>query len=304
VSDLELNILGNGSAVPTKFAYPSSQMLTYRGNQFLIDCGEGTQMQIIKYKVKYRKLNNIFISHLHGDHFFGLFGLLSTFHLFGRENGLNIYAPANLKPLLDHVFKTSDTVLRFPLNFFPLEDFSNSPLLDKENFTLKCFKLKHSVPTYGFVFREKPLQRKINKEFIKGRDIETKHILEIKAGSDYVDDKGILFKNGEISQKPRNPLSYAYCSDTAYYEDIIEDIHGVKLLYHEATFDESMLDLADGKKHSTASQAARIAKLANVEKLLLGHFSARFKEFDTLLQQARDVFPNTFISVEGKPYQI
>ncbi|NOY49458.1 MAG: ribonuclease Z [Chlorobi bacterium] len=304
MGDLELNILGNGSAVPTKFGNPSSQMLTYRGNQFLIDCGEGAQMQIIRYKVKYRRLNNIFISHLHGDHFFGLFGLLSTFHLFGRENAIDIFAPAKLKPLLDHVFRTSDTVLRFPLNFLPLEDFSDTPLLDKESFTIRSFKLKHSVPTYGFVFREKPLQRKINKEFIKGRAIKTKHILEIKAGSDYVDDKGILYKNGEISQKPRNPLSYAYCSDTAYHEDIVEDIHGVKLLYHEATFDESMLEMADDKKHSTAAQAARIAKLANVEKLLLGHFSARFKEFDTLLQQARDVFPNTFISVEGKPYQI
>lgn len=304
MSDLKLIILGNGSAVPTRNANPSSQMLIYRGRQFLIDCGEGTQMQMIKYGVKTRRLNDIFISHLHGDHFFGLFGMLSTFHLFGRDKELNLFAPAPLKLLLEKVFETSDTRLRFKINFFPLEDFKSTPIIETDTFKINGFALNHSVPTQGFVFREKPLPPKIDKSFVKKIGLTVKQINAIKSGEDFIDDEGKLYPNKDITTKSRNPLSYAYCSDTSYSEEIIEHIKEVKLLYHEATFDDSMLGMAETKKHSTASQAAKIAKLAMVEKLILGHFSARFKSFELLLNEARNIFPNSQISVEGDTYNI
>lgn len=290
--------------MPTRNANPSSQMLIYRGRQFLIDCGEGTQMQMIKYGIKTRRLNDILISHLHGDHFYGLFGMLSTFHLFGRDNDLNLFAPSPLKILLEKVFETSDTRLRFKINFFPLEDFKSTPIIETDTFTLNGFKLNHSVPALGFVFREKPLPPKIDKSFVKNTGPTVEQINAIKSGSDFVDDEGKLYPNKEITTKSRSPLSYAYCSDTAYSEEIIEHIKGVKLLYHEATFDDSMLGMAETKKHSTASQAAKIAKLAQVEKLILGHFSARFKSFELLLNEAREIFPNSQISVEGDTYNI
>lgn len=304
MSDLKLKILGNGSAVPTLNAKPSSQMLIYRGRQFLIDCGEGTQMQMIKYGVKSRRLNDILISHLHGDHFFGLFGMLSTFHLFGRDKDLNLFAPSPLKLLLEKVFETSDTRLRYKINFFPLEDFVSSPIIETSTFSISGFKLIHSVPTRGFVFREKELPLKIDKSFVKSKGLNVEQINNIKSGNDFIDMDGKLYTNEDITIKSRSPLSYAYCSDTAYSEEIIEHIKGVKLLYHEATFDNTMLDMAGTKKHSTASQAAQIAKLAEVEKLILGHFSARFKTFELLLNEARNIFPNSQISVEGDTYNI
>ncbi|PLX03344.1 MAG: ribonuclease Z [Marinilabiliales bacterium] len=304
LSDLKLIIMGNGSAVPTRNANPSSQMLIYRGRQFLIDCGEGTQMQMIKCGLKTRRLNDILISHLHGDHFFGLFGMLSTFHLFGRDKDLNLFAPSPLKLLLEKVFETSDTRLRFKINFFPMEDFKSTPIIETDTFTINGFKLNHSVPTQGFVFREKTLPPKIDKSFVKSRGLTVKQINDIKSGYDFIDDDGKLYSNKDITSKSRSPLSYAYCSDTSYSEEIIEHIKGVKLLYHEATFDDSMLGMAETKKHSTASQAAKIAKLANVEKLILGHFSARFKSFDLLLNEARLIFPNSQISIQGEAYDI
>jgi len=270
----------------------------------MIDCGEGTQMQMIKYGIKSRRLDDIFISHLHGDHFFGLFGMLSTFHLFGRDKDLNLYSPQALKPLIESVFETAATRLNFKLNFFPLEDYKSTPLIETKSFIINCFDLDHSVPAWGFVFREKKGDLRIDKEFVKNRGLTVDQINSIKAGNDFIDEEGKAYKSKDITLNPRPPASYAFCSDTAYNESIAESIYKVNLLYHEASFDESMLELAGSKKHSTATQAAKIAKIAKVDKLLLGHFSARFKNYDLLLNEARQVFPNSHVSVEGDPYII
>jgi len=304
LSDLKLCILGNGSAVPTSYSNPSSQILSYKGTQFLFDCGEGTQMQMIKYKIKHRKLDNIFISHLHGDHFYGLIGLISTFHLFGRDKKLTIYAPQDLEDLINYQLNISNTNLRFDLEFVHLEKMTDKILCDGEDFEIKSFPLKHSVPCWGFVFRQKPTARRIKKDFVLQKELNPKQITDIKNGADFTDEKGVFFSNSEITKPPKPALSYAYCSDTVYYEPVVENIKGVTLLYHEATFDNQMLDVAVEKLHSTAQQAAEIAKKAAVSKLLLGHFSARFSDLRVLEQEAQSVFPNSYVSREGETYEI
>lgn len=304
MSNLKLSILGNGAAVPTAYGNPSGQLLTFEGSQFLFDCGEGTQMQLVKHKIRYRKLENIFISHLHGDHFYGLIGMISTFHLYGREKPLTIFAPADLEDLINHQLKVSKTTLNYELKFMHLESFDNNTLLESDEFEIKSFPLKHSVPCWGFIFREKPLLRKIKKEFIEGRGIKSEQIIKIKQGSNYVDSEGVVYANSQITNPPRKSLSYAYCSDTAYDESIPNHIQDVNLLYHEATFDNSMKEVASEKLHSTAAQAAQIAKKSNASKLLLGHFSARFKDPTILLDEAIEIFPNTFLSKEGRTYLI
>ena len=304
MSDLKLTILGNGSAVPTSFSSPSSQLLTSEKSQFLFDCGEGTQMQMIKFKVKYRKLENIFISHLHGDHYYGLIGLISTFHLFGREKPLTIYASSALEGLICSQLKVSNTKLCYKLNFVHLEDFSDQVLIEDDTYTIRCFPLIHSIPTWGFVYREKLRKSRINKDFLNDKSLSLEQILKIKGGDDFIDDKGKKHDNSIITIPPKKPLSYAYCSDTAYNELIIDKIKDASLLYHEATFDNAMKKVATEKMHSTAAQAAMIAKKSMSSKLLLGHFSARFNDTNILLKEARELFPNTFISKEGHTYNI
>lgn len=270
----------------------------------MIDCGEGTQMQMIKFKIKHRKLNHIFISHLHGDHFYGLIGLLSTFHLYGRKDPLTIYAPAELEGLIRFQLMVSKTALKYELKFKSLEIIGDAALFEDDEIEIKAFALKHSIPSWGFVFREKPRKRRINKEFIVEKDLATKDILSIKQGNDFIDAKGVWYSNDLISTSARKPLSYAYCSDTAFYEPIVEHIRGVDILYHEATFDNSMENIAIDKQHSTARHAAQIAKMSKVKKLLLGHFSARFNDTGILLKEAKEIFSNTQISEEGRTYYI
>jgi ribonuclease Z len=301
---LNLTILGNGSAAPTSTANPSSQLLTYEGKQFLFDCGEGTQIQLIKFKLRYRRLDHIFISHLHGDHFFGLVGLISTFHLFGRDRDLTIFAPAALESLIRNQLSATNTKLNYNLIFKALEDFNTSLLLDDADFQITTFPLLHSVPTWGFLFKEKLQLRKINKEFVKKKKLRTEQIISIKKGNSFTDNKGVFYSNDEITTPSRAPISYAYCSDTAYNESIVDVIKNVDLLYHEATFDNSMESVAKNKLHSTASQAAKIAKMANAKELLLGHYSGRFKDPSILLTEAKEIFPDTLLSKEGQTYLI
>jgi len=304
LSDLKLCILGNGSAVPTSSSNPSGQILNYKGSQFMFDCGEGTQMQMIKYKIKHRKLDHIFISHLHGDHFYGLIGLISTFHLFGRDRKLTVYAPQELEKLSREQLSISNTSLRFELEFVHLEKMNDKILCDGDDFEIKSFPLKHSVPSWGFVFKQKPTARRIKKDFVQQKKLKPKQIVAIKNGADFTDEKGVFFANTEITKPPKTVLSYAYCSDTSYYEPVIESVKGVTLLYHEATFNNAMLEVAIEKQHSTAQQAAEIAKKAGVSKLLLGHFSARFNDLSVLEQEAQSVFPNSYLSREGETYEI
>ena len=304
MSDFKVTILGNGSAVPTATQHPSSQIVKLDDKQLMIDCGEGTQMQMIKYGIKHRNLDHIFISHLHGDHYFGLFGLISTFHLFGRDTPLNLYAHAELKKLIAHQLRISNTTLRFPLKFYPLEEVGSMPLFVHKNFTATIFPLFHRIPTWGIKVCKEDTELRIDKSFIAKLKPSVAQILKIKTGADFITDKGIVFKNEKITLPIKPKLSFAYCSDTAFHEDLIKQVENVNLLYHEATFDNTMEEMAIDKQHSTSEQAARLAKQSNVGRLLLGHFSARFENLSALLAQAQSIFPKTLLSEEGKSYEI
>jgi len=299
-----VTILGNASAVPTANRNLTSQLVQYGTNRFLVDCGEGTQLQMIKFRVKQTNLNHIFISHLHGDHFYGLFGLISTFHLFGRTKPLAIFAPQALKDLLDHVLQVSNTTLRFELNFHNLEDFGDKPVYENDHFKITCFPVVHRIPTWGFKFEEKHGIRKINKAFLAEYAPDIATIKAIKAGDGYKAPNGKVYSHNEITEAPLNPRSYVYCADTAYDTSLAPYLFGADLVYHEATFDDSMEALAIEKFHATARHAALQARQAQVKKLLLGHFSARHTSLEGLLEEARSVFENTLISEEGIRYPV
>lgn len=302
-SSFSVTILGNSSAIPTRSQHPVSQLLVYENNYFLIDCGEGTQMQLIKYKIKYHKIDNIFISHMHGDHFFGLFGLLSTYHLLGREKPLHIYGPDKLKNIVVELLEAAYTKLKYQLIFHSLK--SDILLIkDDENISVHSFPLNHRIPTWGFRFNEKPKKFRIKKSFVEKFKPSIEEILKIKNGEDFIDNTGQLITNEKITHSPTKLLSYAYCSDTKYDDSIIKHIKDVTLLYHEATFESSMQDIANEKFHSTASDAATIAKKANVGRLILGHFSARYNDLEKLREEAVSIFNSTFITEEGKQYII
>ena len=303
MDDFKLTILGSGSAVPTSWHNPSSQVVLYRGTQYLVDCGEGTQMQMIRYKVKPKNLDHIFISHLHGDHYYGLIGLINSFHLMRREKPLHVYAPNDLKAILDIQLKVSNTTLYYPLVFHPLDDM-DTELYSDDYFSVKAFPLKHSIPVWGFLFQEKERNRRIDKTFVKIHRPSIDEIKEIKGGSGFKTKNGKLLGNAEITLPPFPTRSYAYCSDTAYQASTAENVKGVDLLYHESTFDHSQKELAAKTLHSTAAQAAQVAKEAGARKLLLGHYSARFKELDSLLAEARKVFPESFLSKEGETWEL
>jgi len=304
MSDFKVTVLGNGSAVPTSWHNPSGQVVFYTGKQFLVDCGEGTQMQMIRYKVKRKNLDHIFISHLHGDHYYGLIGLLNTFHLMRREKPLNIFAPADLKKVIDLQLKVSNTTLYYPLNFYPLEDYSTENLYNDGRLTVRAFDLLHSIPVWGFLFKEDNKANRIDKSFVKKYKPSVEDILKILNGENYTTPDGIILKQEEITLPPSPPRSFAYCSDTAYQKSTVDAVKGVDLLYHESTFDKSANDLALKTLHSTATDAAHVAKEAEVKKLLLGHYSARFNDLDDLLAEAREVFKGTDLSKEGETYRI
>lgn len=303
MKDFTISILGNGSAVPTSYQNPSSQLVKYKSIRFLLDCGEGTQMQFIKYGFSYRNLSHIFISHLHGDHYLGLAGLISTFHLYGRKVPLHVYGPEPLEDVILRQFLISDTHLQFDLVFHQLE--GEQLLYDGPAIQVYSFPLKHSVPTWGFRFQEKEnSERRLDKDFVSRYRPKYEQMRKIKRGADFISPEGEVFKNKNITVPGPLPRSYAYCSDTVYDESIVSYIKGVDLLYHEATFDSATKVKATDKMHATAAQAATIAKKAGVKKLLIGHFSARFTNLNHLWEEAREVFPKTTISEQGKTYEV
>jgi ribonuclease Z len=299
-----VTVLGCSSATPAHDRYLSAHLLNAGGRFFLIDCGEGTQFQLKKYKLSMQRIRHIFISHMHGDHYFGLIGLLNSMHLHGRKHDLHLYAPPALKDILDAQFEASLTVLAFPLHFHLLSADSCRLIFDDEMLTVHSFPLLHSVPSCGFLFREKQPPRKIRKEILTRIDIPVEAIKEIKAGNDYIDPDGTLFPNASITLDPPGPSSYAYCSDTGYSERIIPWIHQVNVLYHEATFMQDMADLAREKLHSTARDAASIAVKSKVGKLILGHFSARYEDLQPLLREAREIFPESYLAEEGARWDL
>jgi len=301
---IKLTILGTSSALPTSERFPSAHVLNAHERLYLIDCGEGTQMQLRRNRIRFGKINHIFISHLHGDHLFGLYGLLSTLSLMGRGTPLNLYAPENFHSMLLSHLGDFDINLNYEINFISLSGKNPVVILDEKYITVTSFPLDHRVPAYGFLFREKPYERNIVKEAIEKYDIPGVRIPAIKKGEDFITGDGVVIKNEEITIPGREPLSYAYCSDTKYFKRLASFVKGVDLLYHEATFDAGMEELAQTTGHSTTSDAARTADSAGAKALIIGHFSARYRDIRPLVEEARTVFPRTFPAIDGHTYDL
>lgn len=298
----ELTILGSGSAVPSNGRNPTSHFLNFGEKYFLIDCGEGTQIQLKRFKLRFTRINHIFISHLHGDHYFGLIGLISTFNLLGRKNPLYIYGPPQLKELLDFQLKLADHYIGYKIEFTALTYDKPKVLIDDRRYTVETIILKHRIACCGFIFREKPKPKNIIKEKIEQYGIALKEIPPIKNGANFITASGQLIPNKELTLEALKPKSYAFCSDTIFKESNVEQLKNIDLLYHEATFLSDLSELAKLTYHSTATQAATIAKLANVHQLIIGHFSSRYTSTDEFLTEAKAIFDNTFIANDGKTY--
>ncbi len=300
----EVTILGSSSATPTFNRHPTSQILNIRDRYFLIDCGEGTQMQLIRYRIRYHRISHIFITHLHGDHYLGLMGLLSTMHLQGRTGELHVYGHPELMDIIEMQLRMSQTILRYNLVFHPIKHYVPSLLLEDDDITVRSVVLNHRIPCNGFVFKEKQLPRKILIDRIHANQIPVSALQSIKRGHDYVGENGKVIPNDELTIPSAAPRSYAFISDTKYDESIVDEIRGADLLYHESTFMEDMSERATATFHSTGLQAARIAKKSGSSRLIIGHFSARYRDLQPLLDEARSEFPETELAIEGSTFSI
>jgi ribonuclease Z len=300
----ELLILGSSSAAPTTLRNPSAQLLNIAERFFLIDCGESTQIQLRKYKTKFQKIDHIFISHLHGDHFLGLPGFLSSMHLLGRKQDIHIYCPPELKDIVDRINAVSETRMNYQINWQFTTNKGLTKLFEDDKVEVYSFPLKHRIFCTGFLFKEKPLMRKIDKFKLDKNKISTAEINKLRRGEDVLNEEGKKVKNKEVTMDPELPRSFAYCSDTIYDESIVEYIKGVDLLYHESTFLNDKAARATETFHSTAEQAARIAKAAGAKKLLLGHYSARYGDLDAFVSEASPYFKDALLASEGKKFKI
>lgn len=301
---MKVTILGSSSALLTSERFPSAHVLNVHERLFLIDCGEGTQLQLRKNKIRFAKINHIFISHLHGDHVFGLYGLLSTYNLMGRVTPIHIYAPASFNEMLRSHLSDFDIHLNYEIDFNPLSGEDPVQILDDKFLTVASFPLRHRIPAFGFIFREKEHERNIIRESIAKYDIPAARMKAIKKGSDFITSDGTTIPNEEITIPGRKPLSYAYCSDTMYFKRLSSFIKETDMLYHEATFDSTLDKLASQTGHSTTIDAAKTALEGNVGKLIIGHFSARYKDINPLVEEARTVFPSTFPAIDGMTYEV
>ncbi len=299
---MNLTILGCYAATPRTFTNPTAQLLDIKNRLFLIDCGEGTQVQLRKNKVKFSKINHIFISHLHGDHFFGLIGLISTFMLLGRNTDMYIHGPKGIKEIIKLQLRLSNSWPTFKLHFNELEAKESVVVYEDEKVVVKTIPLKHRIYTNGFLFEEKTEARKLNIEVVASYQIDKCYYQNIKNGRDVTLDDGRVIPNKELSLNPPVPLRYAFCSDTAYEEAIIPLIEGVDVLYHESTFLESEESLASKTMHSTAKQAATIALKAGVKQLILGHYSTRYDKIEIFKEEALTVFPNILLAEDGRNF--
>lgn len=304
MTPFNVQILGCGSALPTTMHNPSSQLVDVNSKLFMVDCGEGTQLQMRKARARIGRLHSIFISHLHGDHVFGLPGLISSLGLLGRTAELTIYAHQEMEQFLNPILDLFCKNLSYNVRLVLLRRKGYNLIYENRSISIYSFPLKHRIATSGFLFKEKEKQRHIKREMIDYYNIPIREINNIKNGADFITPQGIAIPNKRLTT-PANPQrSYAYCSDTAYDESIVPYIKGVDLLYHEATFAESEIARTKKTGHSTARQAAEIAKLAEVKKLVIGHFSSRYKDLNPLLEEAKAVFPNTELAEEKKTFQI
>lgn len=300
-----LTILGYNSAIPTVNSSPTAQFLEMEERCFLIDCGEGTQVQLRKAKARFSKINHIFISHLHGDHCFGLPGLIASFRLLGRETPLHIYAPKGIKEMLETIFRITETHRGFEVVYHELDSKKSEKIYEDNRVEVFTIPLNHRIYCNGYLFREKPKERHLNMaEISKYPEIETCDYHNLKLGKDFVLSDGYILKNEVLTTPPSKPVSYAFCSDTRYWEEVVSVIENVDLLYHEATFLHDLKEMADYTGHTTALEAARIARKANVGKLILGHFSNRYGDVTVFTDEAREIFPNTFLPKALEPVKI
>ncbi|OXB02635.1 ribonuclease Z [Flavobacterium oncorhynchi] len=300
---MKLTILGCYAATPRTLTNPTSQVLEIKNRLFLIDCGEGTQVQLRKNKIKFSKINHIFISHLHGDHLYGLIGTISTFSLLGRTTDLHIYGPKGIKELILLQLKLTESWTTYSLFFHELESKKSEVIFEDTKVIVKTIPLKHRVYTNGFLFQEKPGERKLNIEAVQHYNIHVAYYQKIKNGGDVKLDDGTIIENEKLSFDPIPSMSYAFCSDTVYNEDIIPIIENVDVLYHESTFLESEAPLALKTLHSTAKEAAQIALKANVKQLVLGHYSTRYDGIERFKQEAESVFPNVLLGDDGLSFE-
>lgn len=297
-----VTILGNNSALPAYDRHPSAQIVTINDQLLLIDCGEGTQMQLSRYKIRRGKLNHIFISHLHGDHYFGLIGLISSMALLNREQPLHLFAPPGLEEIISLQLKVASTTLPYELVFHPLND--EEVILDTPKFSVEAFHTQHRIPCWGFLIKEKKHPRKLDKEKAINFDIPAAFYPSLKMGYDYTSKDGFVVYNEQVTIPNSPAKSYAYCADTIYDERLIEIAKDVTMIYHEATYLNGMEERAAARFHSTTSQAATIAMNANAGGLLLGHFSSKFEELHDYLKEALEVFPKTQLAIEGVTFRI
>ena len=301
---MKLTILGCYAATPRTLSNPTSQVLEIKNRVFLIDCAEGTQVQLRKSKIKFSKINNIFISHLHGDHFYGLIGLISTFMLLNRENDLHIYGPKGIKEIILLQLRASDSYSGYNLYFHELTSKESVTVYEDEKVIVKTIPLSHRVYTNGFLFQEKNIERKLNFESIENYSIDKVYFNKIKFGGDVTLEDGTIVPNSELSFPPLPVKSYAYCSDTKYDEKIIPIIQNVDYLYHESTFLESEEALSEKTMHSTAKQAATIASKAQVKNLILGHYSTRYSSIELFKEEAQTIFPSVHLAEDGKEFSL
>lgn len=298
---LGVTILGNNSALPAFDRHPTSQVVTLDDQLFLVDCGEGAQIQLARYKIRWGRINHIFISHLHGDHYFGLPGLLNSMSLLNREQDVHLYAPAPLKAMLDMQFEAATTKLSYQLHFHPLEN--EGMLFKTDRVAISTFQTKHRIPCFGFKFEEvKPPRRLIPEKAIE-HEVPSSFYDRLKMGEDYTNKKGEIIQNNWVTEAAPLPKSYAFCADTIFDEELIEKVKGVSLLYHETTYLKDMDDRAAARYHSTTTQAATIAKKAGVKQLLIGHFSSKYDKLDQFEIEAKEIFPNTQLAIEGATYK-
>lgn len=302
---ISLTILGCHSATPRVNAHPTAQYLEINSRHFLIDCGEGTQSQMRKYKVGFSKINHIFISHLHGDHFYGLIGLISTFGILNREKKLTVYGPKGIQEIILLQLDHSKSKIKFELVFHELTSHKSELIFEDKKVEVHTIPLAHRVYTNGFLFKEKEKPRKLDMKTINQfKEIEICDYNNLKAGKDFKLSTGQIIKNSSLTKDPEKPLSYSYCSDTSYKEDIIEIIKDSDLLYHESTFLSDKEELAVKTRHSTARQAAKIASKATVKRLILGHYSSRYKDISLFLEEAVEIFNNVDLAESGKVFSI
>lgn len=299
---LGVTILGNNSALPAFDRHPTAQVVTLDDQLFLVDCGEGTQVQLAKYKIRWGRINYIFISHLHGDHYFGLPGFIHTMGLLNRENDLHLFAPAPLKEILELQFNAAGSSLPFALHFYALH--GEGELLKTDKFRVSSFMTGHRIPCWGFKFEQVKAPRRINIEKARIRNIPAVFFDRLKAGDDFVTADGSIIKNSLVTDAAPKPKSYAYCADNVFHEEFADKVWEVDILYHETTYLKDLEERAIARFHATTHHAAKLAKLAKVKRLLIGHFSSKYDKLDIFEQEAREVFPATDLALEGATYFI